>query len=68
LLVLKIYDWWVLGIPNRYVWKCLIIEVLLPFFRQHAAEFPHHDVMAPAIAVTVVASPVDSCRLMRLTN
>ncbi len=42
-LVLKLYDWWVLGISNRYAWRCSTRAVLLPFFRQHAGR-RHLDV------------------------
>lgn len=42
-LVLKLYDWWVLGISNRYAWRCSTREVLLPFFREHAGK-RHLDV------------------------
>lgn len=31
-----LYDWWVLGISNRYAWQCATRAVLLPFFREHA--------------------------------
>jgi len=41
--VLKLYDWWVLGISNRYAWECSTRAVLLPFFRQHAGQ-RHLDV------------------------
>lgn len=34
-LILKLYDWWVLGISNRLAWRCPTSTVLLPFFRQH---------------------------------
>lgn len=34
-LVLKIYDWWVLGFSNRYAWQCPTRSVLLPFFQKH---------------------------------
>ncbi|SEJ21275.1 bifunctional 2-polyprenyl-6-hydroxyphenol methylase/3-demethylubiquinol 3-O-methyltransferase UbiG [Pseudomonas sp. NFR16] len=30
---LALYDAWVLGISNRYAWRCPTKEVLLPFFR-----------------------------------
>ncbi|MEL1265744.1 class I SAM-dependent methyltransferase [Pseudoxanthomonas putridarboris] len=33
--ILRIYDWWVLRISNRYAWKCRTDKVLLPFFRRH---------------------------------
>lgn len=32
-LVLRFYDWWVLGISNTYAWRCPTVDVLLPFFR-----------------------------------
>ncbi len=34
-LILKLYDWWVLGFSNRYAWQCSTRAVLLPFFQQH---------------------------------
>jgi SAM-dependent methyltransferase len=34
-LVLKLYDWWVLGVSNRLAWECPTSTVLLPFFREH---------------------------------
>lgn len=42
-LILKLYDWWVLGVSNRYAWRCSTKSVLLPFFRQHAGQ-RHLDV------------------------
>ena len=42
-LVLGIYDLWVLGISNRYAWRCSTTAVLLPFFRQHIGQ-RHLDV------------------------
>ncbi|MFC4764719.1 class I SAM-dependent methyltransferase [Dyella koreensis] len=39
-LVLKLYDWWVLGISNHYAWECPTRDVLLPFFRLHSGR--HH--------------------------
>lgn len=33
--VLKLYDWWVLGISNRWAWRCSTTDVLLPFYRRH---------------------------------
>lgn len=39
-LVLKLYDWWVLGLSNRYAWQCPTRTVLLPLFRRHAGR--HH--------------------------
>jgi SAM-dependent methyltransferase len=32
-LTLALYDAWVLGISNRYAWRCPTDAVLLPFFR-----------------------------------
>jgi SAM-dependent methyltransferase len=33
--VLKLYDWWVLGVSNRRAWQCSTKDVLLPFYRRH---------------------------------
>lgn len=32
-LTLALYDAWVLGISNRFAWRCPTNEILLPFFR-----------------------------------
>jgi SAM-dependent methyltransferase len=32
---LKLYDWWVLDVSNRYAWRCETRTVLLPFFQRH---------------------------------
>ncbi|WP_244422710.1 class I SAM-dependent methyltransferase [Liberibacter crescens] len=32
---MKIYDWWVLGFSNSYVWRCPTSSVLLPFFQKY---------------------------------
>lgn len=42
-LTLKLYDWWVLGISNRYAWQCPTGMILLPFFRKHMGQ-RHLDV------------------------
>jgi SAM-dependent methyltransferase len=42
-LVLRLYDWWVLGVSNRYAWECSTREVLLPFFSKHVG-IRHLDV------------------------
>ncbi|MGV6989349.1 class I SAM-dependent methyltransferase [Testudinibacter sp. P80/BLE/0925] len=34
-LSLKLYDWWVLAVSNRYAWRCDTHNVLLPHFSQH---------------------------------
>ena len=39
-LTLALYDAWVLGISNRYAWRCPTNEVLLPFFRANVR--PRH--------------------------
>jgi SAM-dependent methyltransferase len=39
-LTLAVYDAWVLGISNRYAWRCPTREVLLPFFRANVR--PRH--------------------------
>lgn len=41
--VLKLYDWWVLGISNRWAWRCPTRSVLLPFYRRHVTK-RHLDV------------------------
>ncbi|AID78218.1 spermidine/putrescine ABC transporter permease [Escherichia coli Nissle 1917] len=33
--VLKLYDWWVLGVSNRLAWGCPTKEHLLPHFLEH---------------------------------
>ncbi len=33
--ILKMYDWWVLGISNRCAWLCPTQSILLPFFQRH---------------------------------
>lgn len=40
---LKLYDWWVLGVSNRFAWQCPTGTTLLPFFRKHAGR-RHLDV------------------------
>lgn len=42
-LILKLYDWWVLGLSNRFAWKCSTSTTLLPFFQKHIAR-RHLDV------------------------
>jgi SAM-dependent methyltransferase len=39
-LTLALYDAWVLGVSNRYAWRCPTDEVLLPFFRANVRR--HH--------------------------
>lgn len=34
-LVLRAYDAWVLGVSNRWAWRCPTRSVLLPFYRTH---------------------------------
>lgn len=33
--VLKLYDWWVLDVSNRWAWQCSTSDVLLTFYRKH---------------------------------
>lgn len=40
---LKLYDWWVLNISNRYAWKCSTEQHLLPHFINHV-DSRHLDV------------------------
>ena len=42
-LILKLYDWWVLGISNRFAWECPTRDILLPFFRRYISS-RHLDV------------------------
>lgn len=37
---LKLYDWWVLNISNRYAWRCPTKKYLLPHFIQNTGN--HH--------------------------
>lgn len=41
--ILKLYDWWVLGISNQFAWECPTHPVLLPFFQSHIGS-RHMDV------------------------
>jgi ubiquinone/menaquinone biosynthesis C-methylase UbiE len=34
-LILKAYDWYVLGFSNRFAWECSTSKFLLPFFKKH---------------------------------
>ena len=42
-LTLKLYDWWVLGVSNRFAWQCPTSTTLLPFFARHLGQ-RHLDV------------------------
>lgn len=37
-LVLRLYDAWVLGVSNRWAWRCSTSRVLLPFYRSQIGE------------------------------
>ncbi|MEN3802945.1 class I SAM-dependent methyltransferase [Aeromonas veronii] len=37
-LTLKVYDWWVLGISNRFAWKCSTSDYLVPHFKKHLGQ------------------------------
>ncbi|HHQ4456577.1 class I SAM-dependent methyltransferase [Aeromonas salmonicida] len=39
-LTLSLYDAWVLGVSNRWAWRCPTKQVLLPFFEKHCRQ--HH--------------------------
>jgi SAM-dependent methyltransferase len=39
-LLRLIYDIWVLGITNTYIWRCSTSAILLPFFKKHKTA--HH--------------------------
>lgn len=34
-LSLRLYDWWVLNLSNRYAWRCKTEPILLEHFQQH---------------------------------
>jgi hypothetical protein len=34
-LSLRLYDWWVLNLSNRYAWRCKTESVLLEHFQQY---------------------------------
>jgi ubiquinone/menaquinone biosynthesis C-methylase UbiE len=42
-LMLKVYDSYVLGLSNTFVWECPTKQVLLPFFQRHMGQ-RHLDV------------------------
>jgi SAM-dependent methyltransferase len=42
-LTLALYDAWVLGLSNRYAWRCSTRGTLLPFFRRHVG-LSHLDI------------------------
>src|ERR1700731_920308 len=41
--ILKLYDFGVLGLSNRFVWQCPTKTVLLPFYKEHLG-LKHLDV------------------------
>jgi SAM-dependent methyltransferase len=41
--ILKLYDFGVLGLSNRFVWQCPTRTVLLPFYKEHLSQ-KHLDV------------------------
>ncbi|CAM3401555.1 MULTISPECIES: class I SAM-dependent methyltransferase [Yersinia] len=42
-LSLKLYDWWVLNISNKYAWRCSTKDILLPHLQQHMGK-KHLDI------------------------
>lgn len=70
-LVLFIYDAWVLGISNRFAWKCSTRKVLLPFFKRNAGlrhldvgvgtgYYPYHAQLPELAKVTLMDLNTDS--------
>ena len=41
--VLKLFDWWVLGVSNHWAWRCSTTDVLMPLYRRHIGK-RHLDV------------------------
>lgn len=37
-VTLRLYDWWVLNISNRYAWRCPTEQILLPHFQRHLSK------------------------------
>jgi len=62
-LVLRLYDWWVLGVSNRFAWDCPTREVLLPFFRAHIGH-RHLDVGVGTGFYLAEARPPSSTRVV----
>lgn len=44
-LTLRLYDWWVLGVSNRFAWQCSTSDALVPHFKKHAGKC-HLDIGA----------------------
>ncbi len=42
-VTLKIYDWWVLSVSNRFAWRCETSKHLLPHYMQHVRQ-KHLDI------------------------
>lgn len=42
-LTLKLYDWWVLGVSNRFAWQCSTNDVLVPHFKKNVGKV-HLDI------------------------
>jgi SAM-dependent methyltransferase len=66
---LKLYDWWVLGVSNRFAWQCPTGTILLPFFRKHLGR-RHLDVGVGTGFYLAHAgvSPDTQCTLMDLNE
>ncbi|GAA0476595.1 MULTISPECIES: class I SAM-dependent methyltransferase [Tatumella] len=32
---LRLYNWWVMSVANRFAWRCSTPEIQLPFYRRH---------------------------------
>jgi SAM-dependent methyltransferase len=68
-LTLKLYDWWVLGVSNRFAWQCPTGTTLLPFFRKHLGR-RHLDVgVGTGFYLAHAGVPPDTqCTLMDLND
>ena len=55
---LKLYDWWVLNISNRYAWRCDTDKYLLPHFKNNLGE-NHMDIGQAEAHQRTVAVVVD---------
>ncbi|ENB6578759.1 class I SAM-dependent methyltransferase [Escherichia coli] len=63
-LTLKLYDWWVLRVSNRFAWECSTSEYLLPHFLQHLGK-KHLDV---GVGTGYYLTHVPECHLISLMD
>ena len=57
-LTLALYDAWVLGVSNRYAWRCRTRSVLLPFFSTHVR--PRHLDIGVGTGYYLAKAPLSS--------